>query len=273
MQMQKQVPLAGDDKQEKREQGGGVAFRATGFEFRFRFLIHAVIIVLGFTAPWDNWLHLDSAGPNPHVWGVLSAHLYKLAPGVLSIGTAFNLLLVLAAACAFVAAALRTWGTAYIGAPVVQSGAMHGAELVAAGPYRYMRNPLYVGLVIHSLALALLMPPTGAVFTVVLLVMFQIRLIGGEEAFLSAKLGESYRAYCSLVPRIFPSLRPRLAASATQPRWVLAFLGEIYMWGVFVAFAAVGYRYNAFLITQGVLIALGVSLVVRAMLPKGKGQE
>ena len=250
------------------EQPGLMPFRATGVEFRFRFLIHTVIIVLGFTAPWDYWLHLDSAGPNPHVWGVLSAHLYKLAPGVLSIGSAFNLLLILATACAFVAAALRTWGTAYIGAPVVQSAAMHGAELVAAGPYRSMRNPLYVGLVIHSLALALLMPPTGAIFCVVTLALFQLRLIGGEEAFLAEKLGEPYRAYCSLVPRIFPALRPRVAASATRPQWGLAFLGEIYMWGVFVVFAALGYRYNAFLLIRGVLVSLGLMLIVRAMLPR-----
>ncbi|GGA71344.1 hypothetical protein GCM10011507_23760 [Edaphobacter acidisoli] len=250
------------------EQPGLMPFRATGLEFRFRLLIHAVIIVLGFWAPWDKWLHLDSDGPNPHVWGVLADHLYKLAPGTISIGAAFNWLLILAAICAFVAAALRTWGSAYIGAPVVQSGAMHGAELVAAGPYRFMRNPLYAGLVIHSLALALLMPPTGAVFCVVTLALFQLRLIGGEEAFLSAKLGEPYRAYCSLVPRIFPALRPRVAASATRARWGLAFLGEIYMWGVFVTFVALGYRYNAFLLMRGVLVSLGLMLIIRAMLPR-----
>lgn len=256
------------EKAVQMEQPELMPFRATGLEFRFRMLIHAVIIVLGFTAPWDHWLHLDSDGPNPHVWGVLSDHLYKLAPQTISIGSAFNWLLILATVCAFVAAALRTWGSAYIGAPVVQSGAMHGAELVAAGPYRYMRNPLYAGLVLHSLALALLMPPTGAVFCVVMLGLFQIRLIGGEEAFLSAKLGEPYRAYCSLVPRIFPVLRPRVAASATKPRWGLAFLGEIYMWGVFVVFAALGYRYNAFLLMRGVLVSLGLMLIVRALLPR-----
>src|SRR5579883_2673336 len=98
------------EKTVQMERPGPMAFRATGFEFRFRFLIHAVIIVLGFWSPWDAWLHLDSLGPNPHVWGLAAAHLYKLAPGTLSIGSAFNLLLVVAAACALVAALLRTWG-------------------------------------------------------------------------------------------------------------------------------------------------------------------
>ncbi len=40
------------------------------------------------------------------------------------------------------------------------------------------------------------------------------------------------------------------------------------MWGVFVSFAVLGWRYNSVLIIKGVLISLGVSLIVRAFLPK-----
>jgi len=242
--------------------------KATTFEFRFRFFIHAAIIVLGFTAPWDRWVHLDSAGPNPHVWGTLSAYLSKIAPSALSIGGAFNLLLVLAALCAFVAAVLRTWASAYLGTSTVQSSSMHGDSVVAAGPYRHLRNPLYVGMVIHAVALALLMPPSGAIFCIVVIALFQLRLIAGEEAFLAQKLGEPYLAYCARVPRIFPALAPRVPASPIKAGWPMAFLGEIYMWGVFLDYAFVGYRYNAFLLIQGVLIALGVSLIVRALVPK-----
>jgi hypothetical protein len=50
-------------------------------------------------------------------------------------------------------------------------------------------------------------------------------------------------------------------------------LGEIYMWGVVAAFAALGWRYNAALVAQGVLVALGVSLVARAFLPRRAAQE
>jgi hypothetical protein len=45
-------------------------------------------------------------------------------------------------------------------------------------------------------------------------------------------------------------------------------LGEIYMWGVAISFAALGWMYNAVLILQGVLVSVGTSLVVRAFLPK-----
>ena len=244
--------------------------KATAFEFRFRFLIHAAIFILAFSVPWDRWLHLDSPGVNAHVWGTLSAHLAMLAPGTLSIGSAFNLLLILGGLCALASASLRTWASAYLGAATVQSGSMHGEQMVAAGPYRYLRNPLYVGIFIHTFALALFMPPSGAVFCIVAIALFELRLIFGEEAFLTAKLGEPYLAYCARVPRLFPALRARVASSATTPTWGLAFLGEIYMWGVVVVFAVEGYRYNAQPIMQGIVISLGVSMVVRALLPQAK---
>lgn len=242
--------------------------KATAFEFRFRFLIHAVIYVIAFNAPWDRWLHLDSAGPNAHVWGTLSAHLAMLMPGTLSIGSAFNLLLVLGGLCALVSAALRTWAGAYMGAATVHASAMYGDRVVAGGPYRYFRNPLYAGIFIHTFALALFMPPSGAVFCIVAVGLFEMRLILGEEAFLTAKLGEPYRAYCAQVPRLFPALRARVPASTARPAWGMAFLSEIYMWGVVVVFAVEGYRYNARPIVQGILISLGLSMVVRALLPR-----
>ncbi len=246
--------------------------KAHSLEFRFRFLIHFAIIVLGFTTPWDRWLHIDSSGPNAHVWGTLSAWLAMVKPGAIGIAAAFNLLLGVGIVCAVAAALLRTWGSAYLGANVVKAHTFQGNRVVAAGPYRYMRNPLYLGTMIHVLALALLMPPSGAVFCIVAIGIFQVRLILGEESFLSGKLGERYLAYCAAVPRLLPALRPRVPASGTPAAWGAALLGETYMWGVAIAFIAVGYRYNAFLITQGVIISLGVSLVARALIPRG-GQE
>jgi hypothetical protein len=40
------------------------------------------------------------------------------------------------------------------------------------------------------------------------------------------------------------------------------------MWGVVVSFAILGWRYNSILIIKGVLVSLGISLIVRAFLPK-----
>ena len=236
--------------------------KASPLEFRFRSLILGLIFLLGFIAPWNYALHLDTI----RTWQLLAAWVYRA--GWMSFSGATIAILVLGIAVAFVAALLRTWGSAYLGISVVQSGGLHGDEVVAAGPYRWVRNPLYIGTFLHTLVLALLMPPSGAVFCIVAVGFFQRRLIGAEEAFLSARLGEPYLAYCARVPRVVPALRPRLAASEVRPAWVSAVLGEVYMWGVVAAFAVAGWRYNAQLIIQGVIISLGVSLVVRAFLPK-----
>jgi protein-S-isoprenylcysteine O-methyltransferase Ste14 len=236
--------------------------KATALEFRFRLWIFTLIYTLGFVAPWDFALHLDGAGPNAHVWGRLAATLSK--GGALSIGAAFNLVLVAGILCALAGAWLRTWGSAYLGGHVMRDARMHGDAMVADGPYRHVRNPLYLGNWLLTLALALLMPTSGAIFTIALIVAFQIRLILAEESFLRAKLGDAYAAYCAQVPRLLPALRPRVAPSGARPHWGQAVLAEIFMWGVTASFATVGWQYNAVLLTQCVLVSLGVSLVVRA---------
>ena len=42
------------------------------------------------------------------------------------------------------------------------------------------------------------------------------------------------------------------------------------MWGVVVSFLLFGWRYNSFLIMQGVVVSLGLSLVARAFVAKPK---
>lgn len=236
--------------------------KATSLEFRFRFLIIAVIYFLGFVAPWNYWLHLDTI----RTWQLLAS--WPARSGWLSFNAATVLVLVVGIVCALKGAVLRTWATAYLGPSVVHDAAMHGEGVVAAGPYRYLRNPLYLGTFIHTFALSLLMPPSGAIFCIVAVFLFQLRLIAGEESFLAAKLGEPYLAYCAKVPSLIPALTPGVPASTARPAWPTAFLGEIYMWGVVVTFAVFGWRYNSILLTKGVLISLGVSLIARAFVPK-----
>jgi protein-S-isoprenylcysteine O-methyltransferase Ste14 len=236
--------------------------KATPFEFRFRFFIFAAIYLLGFAAPWNYWLHLDSI----RTWQLLAA--WPARSGWISFSSATIVVLLLGIVWAFKGAFLRTWGTAYLSPSVVQASALNGEGVIAAGPYRYVRNPLYLGNLIHTLALALLMPPSGAIVCILAISLFQLRLIATEESFLAAKLGGPYLTYCTKVSRLIPALTPRIPASTIQPKWPVAFLGEIYMWGVVVTFAILGWRYNSILLIKGVLISLGISLIVRAFLPK-----
>jgi len=236
--------------------------KATALEFRLRFWIHVVIYVIGFTAPWDRWLHLDSI----RTWQLLAS--WPARNRWLSFNGATIAVLVVGIVLALAGAVLRTWGSAYLGTSIVRAGAMRGDAMVAAGPYRRVRNPLYLGTFLHTLALALLMPPSGAIFTVVLVGAFQLRLILAEEDFLLAKLGERYREYRARVPRLVPAMSARVLDAGVRPAWGIAFLSEVYVWGAFVSFAALGWRYNSMLILQGVLVSLGLSLVARGFLPQ-----
>ena len=204
--------------------------------------------------------------------GILGALLSQY--GGLSIAEAFRLLLVLAIVCAFAAALLRTWGSAYLGAKIVESGTLHMARqapagIIEAGPYRYVRNPLYLGTILHTLALALVMPGSGAIFILVVIPFLQLRLILIEESFLREQLGTSYESYLARVPRLLPALRPRISPRLLTAHWPQAALGEIYMWGVAISFAMAGWWYNPSLLIQCVVISFGLSLVIRALVPRG----
>jgi protein-S-isoprenylcysteine O-methyltransferase Ste14 len=233
--------------------------------FRFRFLIHAAIFLLGFNTPWDYWLHLDMDASGS-TWLLLSTWLAR--NHWLTFSGATIALLIFGALCALIAAMLRTAGSAYMGFSTVQSLSMHGDRVVAAGPYRFVRNPLYLGIIVMTFSLALLMPPSGAIFSIICVVLFELALIAGEEPFLTEKLGQSYLEYRARVPKLIPALSPRIPPSDALPDWRAAFLGETFFWGFFLTWLIVGWRYNALLMAQGVLISLGLSLVVRAILPR-----
>ena len=181
--------------------------------FRFRFLIHAAIFLLAFNTPWDYWLHFD-IDTSGSTWLLLSTWMAR--NHWLSFSGATIALLIFGALCALIAALLRTAGSAYIGFSTVQSLSMHGDRVVAAGPYRFVRNPLYLGIIVMTFSTALLMPPSGAIFSIVCVILFELALIAGEEPFLTEKLGQSYLEYRARVPRLIPALSPRIPPSDAQ---------------------------------------------------------
>jgi protein-S-isoprenylcysteine O-methyltransferase Ste14 len=249
---------------------------ASALGFRFRSLIFVVVVLLGFTAPWNWALHLDGTGPNSHVWGQLAVLLSR--GGAMSISAAFNLVLAVGIVCALAGAWLRTWGAAYLGVDVVQDPTLRADAVVAQGPYAYLRNPLYVGGWLGLLALAMLMPVSGAVFVLAVMGGLMVHTILREEAHLRGQLGAPYAEHCARVPRLVPTLRRRGAAEpgtvspgTISPHWGRAAAAEIFMWGVAASFAALGWRYDAHLLIQCVLVWFGVGLVVRGLLAKPSG--
>jgi hypothetical protein len=135
------------------------------------------------------------------------------------------------AVVALLAALLRTWATAYMKREVVHDPGVIDTRLVADGPYRYVRNPLYLGTLMLGLGIAPEASRTGAVVLLVLLQIFHLRLVRREERALLATQGAAYRAYLERVPRFLPAWRPRVPAGGMTPRWRQAIVGESFMWG------------------------------------------
>lgn len=239
--------------------------KATPFEFRFRILIAVLLYVLGFWAPWTRY---GAVAPDTTVWLALSTWTARL--GWLSLNDATVLVTSLAIFFVVAGTALRIWGTACLGSSVVQSSTMHAGPVVASGPYRFLRNPLYLGTWSFSLGVSILMPPSGAIVFLLATFVFYFRLMLGEEAFLAAQLGEPYVHYLRTVPRIVPSFRPSVSGSGLRAQWSQAFLGEIFPLAFACCFAVLAWDYDAHLLLKCVLVSFGLSLVVRAALPKAR---
>jgi protein-S-isoprenylcysteine O-methyltransferase Ste14 len=79
-------------------------------------------------------------------------------------------------------------------------------RIVAVGPYRFVRNPMYLGHLIFMLGLALTF---WSVFALILFaaraVWFHLR-VRDDEARLRRMFGAEYEAYCARVKRWIPGL-------------------------------------------------------------------
>ena len=238
--------------------------KAFPLEYRLRYLVHGIIYALGFFAPWERYTSLTLGSST---WWLFLASI-PAREHWLDFTASSQILLILGCIAATLGAALRVWGVAYLGASIVHSGSLHGSRVLADGPYRYVRNPLYLGTLLNVIALSLLMPPTGAIFAIVFIALVQVRLIGAEEPFLLGKLGEPYQLYCAAVPRLLPSLRPRVPRAGIHPNYRNAILSELFVVGSALSFIALGWNFNSTLLLKGVLISLGLSIIARAFIPK-----
>ena len=74
--------------------------------------------------------------------------------------------------------------------------------LVIAGPYRFTRNPMYVGMALLTVALGLLLN-TGwpIVLLIPTLILVQLFVIAREERYLRRRFGAEYEAYTRQVRR------------------------------------------------------------------------
>lgn len=75
-------------------------------------------------------------------------------------------------------------------------------RLVVAGPYRYSRNPIYVGMTGVYAGAALLVNTFWAIVLLpIALIIVRTQVIRREERYLAGKFGEDYSEYCRRVRR------------------------------------------------------------------------
>jgi protein-S-isoprenylcysteine O-methyltransferase Ste14 len=195
-------------------------FAASDFEFKYRFWIFGALFWVSFsTYSFDH----QNAGAAFVDW---ISRLREIPAHDAN----YRILFALAALFCIAAAALRTWGTAYLNSDVMVDMKLHTSRLVADGPYRYVRNPLYLGNIFLAIGFGLMASRTGFVVLVLGMIFFDYRLIMREEAGIRASQGDSYRAYCAAVPRLLPSLSARVPAGNGQAKWSDGLLGEAFMW-------------------------------------------
>lgn len=116
---------------------------------------------------------------------------------------------------AFAGELIRCWAVGYSG-ETTRSDEVTAPELVTAGPYAHVRNPLYVGNFITAAGFALAFTGKNCAASRVALVAGSLALMGGvyrtivphEEDYLRARFGEAFEAYCDRVPPVVPRIEP-----------------------------------------------------------------
>ena len=123
---------------------------------------------------------------------------------------------------AFLGEGLRVWAVGYSGV-TTRGAAVEAPRLVTAGPYAYVRNPLYVGNALTALGFAIALtgrvaaPARLATIATALGVLVGVYavIIPHEERFLRRTFGADFEAYEQAVKPVVPRSTPYPNATGT----------------------------------------------------------
>jgi protein-S-isoprenylcysteine O-methyltransferase Ste14 len=220
-------------------------------EYRFRAWVIAAIFFGAFEFYW--WDHVSAAAALAALLTHGGGNTHAVEVLIFSFG----------AAATVAAAALRTWAAAFMRSQVVHDPRVRDTRLVADGPYRYVRNPLYLGAILMAIGIATAASRSGFVVLVLAIVLFQYRLILREERALKITQGESYRRYLERVPRLLPSLRPCVPSGGMEPQWGQAVGGELFMWAFALSFVLFVATESTRVLMWGCIVATAMVLLMR----------
>ncbi len=116
---------------------------------------------------------------------------------------------------AFAGELLRCWAVGYSGV-TTRGSEVEAPALTTAGPYAYVRNPLYVGNFITALGFATAFTGGNCCGKRTALVLASLGTMAGvyaaiiphEEEFLHSKFGDAFERYVERVPAVLPSCIP-----------------------------------------------------------------
>jgi protein-S-isoprenylcysteine O-methyltransferase Ste14 len=83
-------------------------------------------------------------------------------------------------------------------------------HLVIAGIYRYVRNPMYIAVIVTILGQGVLFGNLGVLeYGAVVWLLFHAFVLAYEEPTLRSTFGAEYKSYCAEVPRWIPRFTPQ----------------------------------------------------------------
>jgi len=112
----------------------------------------------------------------------------------------------IAALLMVLASVLRMWAGSVLSSDRVMAFKVQKDRLLTRGPYRLVRNPIYLADLIAMNAFGLCLPPTGALLSLLMYAHYS-RLVQYEEISLEAEFGPEFSSYARQVPRLIPNLR------------------------------------------------------------------
>jgi protein-S-isoprenylcysteine O-methyltransferase Ste14 len=168
------------------EQTGDAGRASPGLAISFNLVIRSLLFTVvapGLGGVWIPWRILTHSGatPKPVSWFALA---------VIIVGTALYFL------CLWVFVVVGRGTPGPWDAP---------RRFVAVGPYRWVRNPIYIAALLVVLGEAWLFHSLPLLkYAVGMAACFHLFIVGYEESTLSGKFGDAYLEYKQVVPRWIP---------------------------------------------------------------------
>ena len=119
---------------------------------------------------------------------------------------------------------IRFWGVAYAGSLTRVTGSVGAPEVIVAGPFSHVRNPLYVGNMLTYVGIGIMSNARFPWLVLGAAVWFGFQyyqIVMLEESFLEKEFGAAYLEFKRRVPRFIPSLSAYVnpVQSKQLPKW------------------------------------------------------